>query len=153
MISRFGLSFPDGVRVSPDQKYLYVTDFIGNQWSALLGVASEIGSPAIYRYDLDADMRPTNRQFFWLSEEGRVWTAEGDGVVVRRPDGKILGVFNSLVFGNAGLIPIANFALAGDVLVILGGDNLFTIQLGEVVNSGKPVRNSKSKRWSLGSLC
>lgn len=145
MISKLDITFPDGVRVSPDQKYLYVTDFTGNRWTALRGFASEIGSRAIYRYNLDAEMRPTHLQFFGylrkggadgihVDDKGRVWTAEGDGIVFRRTDGKILGVFNPLVFGTAGLIPIANFVLAGDVLIILGGDKLFTVQLGEVVN-------------------
>lgn len=108
-------------------------------------------------------MRPTNRQFFGyprrngadgihIDDKGRVWTAEGDGIVVRRPDGKILGVFNALFFENSGMFPIANFALAGDVLVILGGNRIFTFELGEVVASGKPVGKSKSRRWSFGSL-
>ncbi|QDS77666.1 hypothetical protein FKW77_003165 [Venturia effusa] len=164
MLSRLDVTFPDGVRVSPDQRYLYVTDFTGDRWSALLGVAAQVGSPAVYRYDLDAEMRPTNRQFFGyprrggadgihVDDQGRVWTAEGDGVVVRRADGKILGVFNALVFGNPGLIPIANFALAGDVLVILGGYRIFTVQLGQIVNKQKSFGKPPSgKRWLLGNL-
>lgn len=131
MISRKDTALPNGIRVSPDQKPLYVTEFAGPRWTSILGVSAKIGSPAIYKYDFDAAMRPINRRLFGyprmggadrihIDDKGRVWTAEDDGVVLRRPDGKILGVFDSMFFGASGLIPIANFTLAGDVLVVLG---------------------------------
>jgi gluconolactonase len=160
MISRTDIALPDGIRVSPDQKSLYVTDFAGPRWTSILGVSAEIGSPAIYKYDLDTEMRPVNRRLFGyprmggadgihVDDKGRVWTAEGDGIVVRRVDGKVLGVFNSMYFGASrpSLIPIANFALAGDVLVVLGVDRIFSVKLAEVVVSGRKA--SKARRWSF----
>ena len=55
---------------------------------------------------------------------------------MRRPDGKVLGVFNSeaLLVGN-GLPPMANFALAGDKLVILALDRVYVLQLGQNMTS------------------
>jgi len=45
--------------------------------------------------------------------------AEYEGVVVRSTRGKVLGLFNSKASGINATIHVANFALAGDALLIL----------------------------------
>ena len=55
---------------------------------------------------------------------------------MRDPNGKVLGVFNAeaLVVGK-GLPPMANFAIAGDKLVVLALERVYVVQLGQNVTS------------------
>ncbi|KAI9666277.1 MAG: hypothetical protein M1821_004212 [Bathelium mastoideum] len=145
---------PNGVRVSPDQRTLYVTD---NDATNVVGAASASWlGPYIYAWDLNENMFPVNKRLFAMARQGiadgihvddagRVWTGEYEGVVVRSPQGKVLGVFNSQYFQeNKGVdgLPIANFALAGDTLVFLSTTRLWTIKLGQtVVSSSSTVVN------------
>ena len=104
----------------------------------------------MYAYDLDKHMMPVNRRVFGMvsrgiadglhvDDDGNVWTAESDGVVVRNPAGKTIGVFNGPYYlsnkdNEAGdPIPIANFALAGDTLVILAVDRIWTVKLAKMI--------------------
>lgn len=143
---------PNGIRVSPDQKILYVTDtrptFIPSAPFENTGAAmkSWLG-PYIYKFDLDEDMFPVNRRVFGyvregiadglhIDDAGRVWTGESEGIVVRRKDGKVLGVFNGPWFLQDKLatgLAMANFALAGDVLVVEALNRLWTVKLGKTV--------------------
>ncbi|KAF2233701.1 hypothetical protein EV356DRAFT_559773 [Viridothelium virens] len=145
---------------APDQSMLYVTDTdaVSDTTSPLsvgTAAASWLG-PYIYAWDLDKNMFPVNKRLFGMvrfgiadglhvDDAGRVWTAEGEGVVVRNPQGKVLGMFNGQYFqadkrGDA--VPIANFALAGDTLVILSTTRLWTVKLGQaVVSSTSAVVN------------
>ncbi|KAL9085965.1 MAG: hypothetical protein Q9165_007327 [Trypethelium subeluteriae] len=144
---------PNGIRVSPDQSTLYVTDTDATSdntspLSVGTAAASWLG-PYIYAWDLDENMFPVNKRLFGMvrfgiadglhvDDAGRVWTAEGEGIVVRNPQGKVLGLFNGQYFeadkrGDA--VPIANFALAGDTLVILSTTRLWTVKLGQAVVS------------------
>ena len=61
-----------------------------------------------------------------------VWTGEHDGVAIRSPIGKLLGLFNAKALVNywQGL-RLAKFAIAGDRLVILALDRLSVLQLGQ----------------------
>ena len=71
-----------------------------------------------------------------IDDAGRVWTGEWDGVVMRSPDGKIIGIFNSQFFQadkEADGLPVANFALAGDLLVFQSTTRLWTVKLGQTV--------------------
>ena len=101
-------------------------------------------------------MMPVNRRVFGMARQGiadgihvddagRVYTAEYEGVVVRNPAGKTIGVFNSQYFDadkEAGGLPTANFALAGDVFVYLAGTRLWTIKLGQtVISRNSPIVN------------
>ena len=143
-----------GVRVSPDQRTLYVTSSVTTvMGDAMPGLDSS--SPTIYSFDLDHRLRPTNRQVFGLvrdgiadgihvDDAGRVWTGEAGGITVRRDDGKVLGEFNRNFFVSASnaSTAAANFALAGDTLVFLGVDKLWTIKLGEtLVTAGSSIAN------------
>lgn len=70
-----------------------------------------------------------------VDDQGRVWTAEYEGVVVRNQLGKVIGLFNKeVILGtNNPRAEIANFAIAGDTLVILAVDHIQTVKLSETV--------------------
>lgn len=145
---------PNGVRVSPDMKTLYVTDSsaippYGPSHDSWLG-------PYIYAYDLNENSLPVNRRLFgqvreWLADgihcddDGNVWTAEGEGIVVRNPMGKVLGVFNAQYFledKSETATKIANFALANDTVIVEATTRLYTVKVGKVlVSSDSPIVN------------
>ncbi|KAH9236299.1 hypothetical protein K456DRAFT_1832512 [Colletotrichum gloeosporioides 23] len=146
-ISRADYPVANGVRVSKDQKKLWVTDFGGEERSRIWGLPAKVGAPAIYSYDFEENMWPVNKRIFGVArmqapdgiridDKGRVWTGEGEGVVVRSAEGKIIGVFNAYYFTRDPVsTAIVQFELAGGTLVILGMDKLWTVKLAEVVNS------------------
>ncbi|TID15374.1 calcium-dependent phosphotriesterase [Venturia nashicola] len=146
VIPQADIATPNGIRVNKDFTILYVTDStrVNRNW----------GSPSIYQYDLTSDGYPTNKKLLsfarrglsdgiHIDDAGRIWTAEYEGVVVRSPNGRVLGIFNSEYFlegdaqGNA-VTQIANFALANDTLVILAQTRIWTVNLGQVLID--PVR-------------
>ena len=142
VMSRADILAPNGIRADPSGKYLYVTDVA---ITALTGPGSNSsGSTAIYRFDLDEDCKPVNKHLIaiprsgdadglHIDDFGRVWTAELNGIVVRNSQGRELGVFNAEQLVDEVSAPILNFALAGDKLVILGGDSVSVIQLAQNV--------------------
>ncbi|KAK5310862.1 hypothetical protein LTR93_011908 [Exophiala xenobiotica] len=66
-----------------------------------------------------------------IDDKGRVWTAEGEGVVVHAADPKILGVFNAHFFtGDRVKTAIVQFELVEDKAVILGQDKLWIVKVG-----------------------
>ncbi|UQC87882.1 D-lactonohydrolase [Colletotrichum lupini] len=131
-ISRTEFPVANGVRPSRDQKTLWVTDFGGDERSRIWALPAQVGAPAIYKYDLNEDMWPVNKRTFGVSrmqapdgiridDKGRVWTGEGEGVMVRSSQGKVIGVFNGQFFTRDSVnTAIVQFELAGDVLVVLG---------------------------------
>ena len=144
-ISRADILIPNGVRSSLDGKYLYVTDTASRITGS--GPANySSGSAGIFRFTLDDDCNPTNKVFFGLTRSGvsdgihvdaagRVWTGEYDGIVVRNPRGKVLGVFNAeTLLDQPYGTKIANFALAGDKLIVLAADRIFVVKLGIVLS-------------------
>ena len=145
VISRADILVPNGIRVNANQTILYVTDTSATDSAPqLVGGAGGLGSPAIYSYDLDDDAFPINRRMIGISRSGvpdgihiddygRIWTAEYEGVVVRTPTGKVLGLFNSEAFSVNQTQHVANFALAGDTLVILDVQRLWTVKLAQTV--------------------
>ena len=114
----------------------------GSKWNVT-------GSPAIYRYDISPeDGLVSNRVLFGITREGvsdgikiddqgRVWTAEYEGIVVRNSVGKVIGLFNKeVILGSRNPeVEMANFALAGDTLVLLAVDKVYTVKLAETVMS------------------
>lgn len=103
-------------------------------------------SPAIYRYDLSAEGAVSNKILIGFARQGipdgmkvddhgRIWTAEYEGIVVRSSSGQVLGVFNKeAILGSAEpRIEMTNFAIAGDTLVLLAVDRVFSVKLAEVV--------------------
>ena len=95
-------------------------------------------------FDLDDDAFPINKRMLGISrtgisdgihidDAGRIWTGEYEGVVVRNPQGKVLGLFNSMAYSVNATTHVANFALAGDTLVIEDVQRLWTVKLAQMV--------------------
>lgn len=72
-----------------------------------------------------------------VDDKGRIWTAEYEGIVVRNSFGKVIGLFNKeYILGSpTPKVEMANFALAGDTLVLLAVDRVYTVKLAEEVLS------------------
>jgi gluconolactonase len=160
VIDRTDVLVPNGIRANKDGSKLYVTDtpsdplvYGTGMYQASSGQIQFVGtaSSAIYVFDLDEEGFPSNKRLFGIPERGiadglhlddfgRVWSAEGDGIVVRNPSGKVLGMVSSLAVlqGELALLasaPLQNFALAGDLLVILAYDKIWGIKLSRVIVS------------------
>lgn len=143
-VSRADVLAPNGVRADPSGKYLYVTDVA---LSSLVGAGSNSsGSVAIFRFEVDEECRVGKKVLFALPRTGvadgiqvdlqrRVWTAEGEGIVVRDSTGRELGVFNSEVLVDEESYPISMFSLAGNKLVVLAGDRVHVISPGQNVST------------------
>ena len=128
VISRADILVPNGIAVNKEMDKLYVTDT--TPISTADSAGNITGSNAIFVFDLNGEGWPVNKRLFGVARTGvpdgikvddfgRVWTSEGEGIGVRNAMGKVIGLFNAetiLVPGEG--IPIANFALAGSVLVI-----------------------------------
>ncbi|EOO00188.1 putative calcium-dependent phosphotriesterase protein [Phaeoacremonium minimum UCRPA7] len=152
VVSRADLLAPNGIYADPTGQHLYFTDVAA---TARSGVGSNSsGSQAVYKYDLDADCMPVNKRLFAMprsgyadgikvDDYGRVWTAEWNGVVVRDDRGRELGVFNAEQLIDADFYPISNFGLAGDKLVILAGNKISILQLGQNVTTPAGHRSCK----------
>lgn len=145
VISRADILIPNGIRVNANQTKLYVTDSSAtNSFATLKGGAGGTGSPAIYVFDLDDDAFPVNKRMIGISrtgipdgihidDAGRIWTGEYEGVVVRNPDGKVIGLFNSEATVAPPGAHLQNFALAGDTLVLLDIQRLWTLKMAETL--------------------
>lgn len=153
---------PNGIRVSPDHKSLYVTDS-DPMFFSIPGPAPPAGgavaswlAPYILKYDIDDEGHPVNKRIFGYvrrligdgihcDDAGRVWTGEGEGIVVRSPSGKVLGIFNHSYFlkgENGAIDAIANFALAGDKVVVFAHERMYTVRLAqEVVSKNSTIVN------------
>ena len=66
---------------------------------------------------------------------GRIWTDEWGGITVRSLSGKVLGVFNGEALKVGKVLPMANFVIACDKLVMLALDLLYMMHLGQNVSS------------------
>lgn len=143
VISRAGVLVPNGIAVNADMTKLYVTDSPPSYVSAGAGNS---GSSAIYSFGLDEDVFPTTKRLLGIArngvpdgvkvdDAGRVWTGESEGIVVRKSSGKVIGVFNAETLLQSQDFPIANFALAGDTLVVLAIQRLWTLKLAQTVVS------------------
>ncbi|KAL1898010.1 hypothetical protein Sste5346_003868 [Sporothrix stenoceras] len=149
IIPRADIFIPNGVAVSKDFRHLFVTDTSATASVGGGALWNVTGSPAIYRYDLSpTDGLVSNKVFFGMTREGvsdgikvddkgRVWTAEYEGIVVRNSVGKVIGLFNKeVILGTqTPVAEMANFALAGDTLVLLALDKIYTVKLAETVVS------------------
>ena len=146
VISRSDIVEPNGVRSDATGKYLFVTGDAA-PFSLGGGAGISFGSSVIYRFTLDDECFPVNKRLIGtvrsyadglhIDDYGRVWTGEFDGIVVRSPTGKVLGVFNAEALQDRKGSPLANFAIAGDKLVILAVDRLYVLQLGQNVTSAR----------------
>ncbi|MCJ1227567.1 hypothetical protein MMC12_004223 [Toensbergia leucococca] len=145
VISRADVVAPNGVRTDATGRYLYITGTAA-PFNSSGGEGNTFNSSVIYRYTLDEECLPVNKRLvatvrsyadgLHVDDYGRIWTGEWEGITVRSPIGKVLGVFNAeaLEVGK-GLPAMANFAIAGDKLVILALNRLYVLQLGQNVTS------------------
>lgn len=143
-VSRGDVLVPNGIRVNREITKVYITDTPGTSVPYVNVSVGSWSSNAIYVYDIDGDAFLGNKRMFGLTrtgisdgihvdDKGRVWTAETEGVVVRSEGGKVLGVFNNgAITGNASFV-MENFALAGDTLVILDMERIWTVKLAQTV--------------------
>ncbi|KAI1616649.1 hypothetical protein EDD37DRAFT_661699 [Exophiala viscosa] len=159
VIDRTDILVPNGIRVNKNSTKLYVTDTpdplvygaAAVQTASGQSIYAATSSSAIYSFDLDESGFPSSRRLFGIAERGiadglhvddagRVWTGEQDGIVVRSPSGKVLGMVNALAIEgedvvNSGTSPLQNFALAGDLLVVLAFNKIYTVQLSSQIVS------------------
>ena len=138
VISRADILVANGVAANAEGTRLYVTDTPLDLTTEGYGQGGETsGSPAIFIYDIDVDLRPVNKRLFGIArsgfpdgihvdDAGRVWTGEGEGVVVQNCQGTVLGIVNTESFGEP---KVTNFALAGDKLVIGGYTKAWSVKL------------------------
>ena len=165
VIGPLEIQVPNGVAVDRINSLLYVTD--GPSGSVFQRPPNHTfpSFAGIYQFDLGgADgCTPMNKRLFAFArqgfangikvdDKGRVWTAEYEGVVVRNGrNGKVIGVFSAenIILENKenpvdvrDVAPLANFALAGDQLVILAFNRIFGIKLAETVMSPDRFRLS-----------
>lgn len=165
VITRADILTPNGMTVSADYRYLYVTDTSVSRGTisarSLLtrvckataefgggGTRNVTGSPAIYRFNIEPESGLISNKVLLgfarkgvpdgikVDDRGRIWTVEYEGIVVRSRHGKVLGIFNQemLLRDNADpSIPMTNFALAGDKVVIQAVDSIKVVQLTENV--------------------
>jgi gluconolactonase len=148
VIENGDIEIPNGIRATHDGKTLYVANFGGKQFTDgnYSTVLAEVSGPSVFKYDLDDEGFPVNRKLFsytrqggadglHLDDAGRVWTGEGEGIVVRNPDGRVIGVFNVEFFNpdHPLTLPIANFALAGDEVIVLGTNYLWRVKLAKTI--------------------
>jgi gluconolactonase len=140
VIDRTDVLVPNGIRVNADSTKLFITDT-----PPLIYGANFTSSSGIYVFDLDDNGFPSNRRLFGIAERGiadglhldaagRVWTGEADGIVVRNSGGKVIGMFNALaIFGQGESGTLQNFAIAGDQLIILALDKIYSVKLSSAV--------------------
>ncbi|CAK7207158.1 hypothetical protein SEUCBS139899_009966 [Sporothrix eucalyptigena] len=147
IIPRADILIPNGVAVTKDFRHLFVTDTSATASVGGGAMWNVTGSPAIYRYDLSpVDGLVSNKVLFGMTREGvsdgikvddkgRVWTAEYEGIVVRNSVGKVIGLFNKeVILGTqTPVAEMANFALAGDTLVLMALDKIYAVKLSETV--------------------
>lgn len=157
VIDRTDILIPNGIRVNKDSTKLYVTDtpstqvpgsgFVQTSTSAEQYYGSD--TSAIYEFDLSPDGFPYNKRLFGitqrgisdglhLDDDGRIWTAEADGIVVRSSSGKVLGMINALAIqrpkvADSGQLPLQNFALAGDRIIVLAYTQIYQVRLNRAI--------------------
>ncbi|KAH6646719.1 hypothetical protein BKA67DRAFT_580384 [Truncatella angustata] len=155
VIDRSAINTANGIRVSPDHKTLYVTNSETlSQSGGGEGNNASTAVPGIYKFELDDEAYPINGRLWGLArtniadglhvdDQGRVWTGEGGGIVVRNSKGKVLGEINALALASAAVVgPIANFALAGNKLAIGAFDRVVVITLNEtLIGSSSTIVN------------
>jgi gluconolactonase len=151
VISANEILAPNGIQVSPDGRTLYVTNTATTNFESQASNSTIQNS--IMEYDLNDQGKPVNGRLFALvrtgianglhiDNQGRVWTCEDDGINVRSPGGRLLGVFNYYPFKPTSMPRIGNFALAGNRLVIGAVGYALVYELNEtLVTPGNILAN------------
>ncbi|KAF2102043.1 hypothetical protein NA57DRAFT_8678, partial [Rhizodiscina lignyota] len=143
IIGRADILNCNGIRINKEMTKLYIGE-TSNTTQYGGGVAG-FASPGLWLYDLDEEARPVNKRLFGfaraggidgmhIDDAGRIWTGEGEGIVIRNEAGKVIGLVNSnplLSPSRKPPVPLANFALAGNKLVILALTRLYVVELAQ----------------------
>ncbi|KAL1593750.1 hypothetical protein SLS60_010482 [Paraconiothyrium brasiliense] len=150
VVSPLDVQTPNGLAVDRENTLLFVSD---GPDSAVFGqpYTAFSGSAGLYVFDLGGEdgCTPQNKRMLGIARQGfangikvddygRIWTFEYEGVVVRKPNGKVLGLFNVYAIlgrDSPDVAPGANFALVKDDLYILGFNKIWKLKLGQVVKS------------------
>ncbi|OAL34183.1 hypothetical protein AYO20_06638 [Fonsecaea nubica] len=146
VLDRADILFPNGVAFDKNFTTLYASE---TAYTATIGPSnSSTGFPGIYKYRLGDGCTPHDKELFAMTrggapdgikvdDRGRVWTIEAEGLVVRNPQGKVIGIFNRWFFldGESAELSMGNFALAHDKVVLLAFSKIWVVQLSEVVFS------------------
>ena len=156
VIDRSDVLVPNGIRVNKDSTRLYITDTPSTEIPGSGFVQTSSGelyygsdTSAIYVFDLSQDGFPHNKRLFSITQrgisdglhiddDGRVWTGEADGIVVRNSSGKVLGMINALAVQGAHVVdsgqrPLQNFALAGDRVIVLAYSQIYEVRLSRTI--------------------
>lgn len=144
---------PNGLAVNREGTLLYVSD---GPDSAVFSkpyniTSSTTPSAGLYIFNLAGEdgCTPQNKRFLGIARQGfangikiddsgRIWTFEYEGIVVRSPTGKVLGLINVYaILGRESpdVAPGASFALVRDEVYLLGFYGVWRVGLGEVVKS------------------
>lgn len=149
LLTRSDNQNPNGVAIDASNHAIYFTEtpYPNESNPASAGIS------VIYRYDLTAasGFVPTGKTTFGFArngaadgtkvdDQGRLWTGEYEGIVVRNTAGKVIGLFNKeyILGTQTPEIELANFALAGDKIYILAIDKIVEIDLAQTILSPKP---------------
>ncbi|OAG35849.1 hypothetical protein AYO21_09932 [Fonsecaea monophora] len=148
VIPRSDIVGSNGVQVNANGTKLYVGEYDSLPAGELeIGSKNMPGSMGIYEYDLDSRGFPINKRMFGLArtftdglkvdDYGRVWTGEGEGVVVRNSQGAVIGLFNhdTLMSQKMQGTSVAQVALAGNSAIILASTRLWRIDLAQTIAS------------------
>ncbi|KIX94630.1 uncharacterized protein Z520_09676 [Fonsecaea multimorphosa CBS 102226] len=148
VIPRSDIVGSNGVQVNANGTKLYVGEYDSLPAGQLdIGDDNIPGSMAIFEYDLDSRGFPINKRMFGLArtyadglkvdDYGRVWTGEGEGIVVRNSQGVVIGLFNhhTLMGQRMQSTSIAQVALAGDSAIVLASTRLWRIKLAQTIAS------------------
>lgn len=147
MVGRDDILGVNGIRINRQMTKMYIGETSATETYG--GGGGNFSSPALWVFDIDDDARLVNKRFFGMSraagvdgmhldDAGRVWTGEGEGIVVRNEAGKVIGIINSeplLSPDRKPVIPLANFALAGNKLVILALTKLYVVELAQTITT------------------
>ena len=158
VIGPLDIQVPNGIAVDRTNSLLYITD---GPASSVFERSPNHTLPSfagVYKFDLGGEdgCTPLNKRLFAfarqgfangikIDDKGHVWTAEYEGIIVRDgTSGKVLGLFNAqdIILNNEenpvdvrDVAPVANFAVAGDELIVLAFNRVFGVKLAETVMS------------------
>jgi gluconolactonase len=125
VVVKEGITFPNGVRLSPDQSLLMVAD-TANKWVWSYQV-QEDGSLAngepFYRLETQDDSSASGADGMALDTEGYLWVATRLGIQVCDQPGRVVAILNKPQPG-----PISNLVFGGpdlQTLYVTAGDKVF----------------------------
>jgi sugar lactone lactonase YvrE/enterochelin esterase-like enzyme len=132
-----GISFPNGIRLSPDQAFLTVDDTAG-RWVWLFQVqpdGSLANGEAFYRLETPDESSATGADGMAVDTDGWLYVATKTGIQVFDPPGRISAIINPPQPGS-----ISNLVFGGpnrDMLYVTAGDKVYR----------RPMRRKGTVSW------